>query len=648
MILLSFEHAIDSGRSRVDVSRENRESALLVLPDGDAQALFPMQGRKVMSKVGWLTALITLGISAEATTLRPSQDTTSYRGAITLAASKATVLSVSATQDAFIQFNLAPLGQIQATQVASAQLTIFLPIVTSSGSGVDVNVVDGFWDEAGAQKAPSSQATPAAAIPSADLVQKNFVTVDVTAAVQAWIAAPSSNHGFSIESLGSTRLSISSKEGPATGPAAQLDVEVYPAGVAPLAVPNGGTGATSPAAALAALGGQPENANLSAIATDSSSTINVGNIMINLNTLSGNFVQFNPQTRPSNPTEGLSYEDSSDHTLYVYDGSTWRQADGANTIATSTGTGSLVLSSSPAITGTLTMDLASFTNTQGGTIQIGAQFDQTSQSTPGELVIQTNITGANALVLRNTAAGFNWAATAYRSAANYEHGAIGLGTQNDQVGYDVYHMSFYHEMTDVYGEGWTPSLVWNQQTTWNGTKAPGGNVRLWLDAKTGLFSLFPRGIALNAWDAATMAMGYNSYGGLQNGQTLTLDPDVPILTLGSDGASAYGGTLKYGELRFCDENWGIIGRSGADAATGSDYNAYCGTFAQGGGHRFYVNGRQNGLGLSIASDVIAAQIPLVLVPQGAPSAPSEGTVYFDSSSHHFFGWNGSAWVQLDN
>jgi hypothetical protein len=39
---------------------------------------------------------------------------------------------------------------------------------------------------------------------------------------------------------------------------------------------------------------------------------------------------------------------------------------------------------------------------------------------------------------------------------------------------------------------------------------------------------------------------------------------------------------------------------------------------------------------------------LVLSPIGAPSSPTAGQIYFDSGDSHFYGWNGSAWKQLDN
>jgi hypothetical protein len=39
----------------------------------------------------------------------------------------------------------------------------------------------------------------------------------------------------------------------------------------------------------------------------------------------------------------------------------------------------------------------------------------------------------------------------------------------------------------------------------------------------------------------------------------------------------------------------------------------------------------------------------ILKPQSsAPSSPTAGQIYFDSSAGHFYGWDGTAWKQLDN
>jgi len=40
--------------------------------------------------------------------------------------------------------------------------------------------------------------------------------------------------------------------------------------------------------------------------------------------------------------------------------------------------------------------------------------------------------------------------------------------------------------------------------------------------------------------------------------------------------------------------------------------------------------------------------PIALTPQGAPSSPASGSLYFSSADSHFYGWNGVAWKQLDN
>jgi len=49
-----------------------------------------------------------------------------------------------------------------------------------------------------------------------------------------------------------------------------------------------------------------------------------------------------------------------------------------------------------------------------------------------------------------------------------------------------------------------------------------------------------------------------------------------------------------------------------------------------------------------ADEFDIAGVPLHLGGMSAPSTPREGTIYFNSSDKHFYGWNGTAWKQLDN
>lgn len=40
--------------------------------------------------------------------------------------------------------------------------------------------------------------------------------------------------------------------------------------------------------------------------------------------------------------------------------------------------------------------------------------------------------------------------------------------------------------------------------------------------------------------------------------------------------------------------------------------------------------------------------PVRTAPGAAPSSPTAGTIYFDATTHHFYGYDGTAWKQLDN
>ena len=45
----------------------------------------------------------------------------------------------------------------------------------------------------------------------------------------------------------------------------------------------------------------------------------------------------------------------------------------------------------------------------------------------------------------------------------------------------------------------------------------------------------------------------------------------------------------------------------------------------------------------------ATRAPLRMAPlAAAPSTPATGDMYYDSTTNHFFGWTGAAWIQLDN
>lgn len=46
--------------------------------------------------------------------------------------------------------------------------------------------------------------------------------------------------------------------------------------------------------------------------------------------------------------------------------------------------------------------------------------------------------------------------------------------------------------------------------------------------------------------------------------------------------------------------------------------------------------------------LFGAKPVIQLKPGAAPSEPEEGDIYYNSTDNHFYGYNGTDWVQLDN
>jgi hypothetical protein len=125
----------------------------------------------------------------------------------------------------FLQFDLSalPMGTL-STQISRATLTVFVNRVNAAGT-VSIAPVTSGWVESGLAGVTSATApTTGAAVGTFGVsLPGQFVSVDVTALVQGWVANSSSNFGVALTSSAANVL-LDSKENDETGHVARLDV----------------------------------------------------------------------------------------------------------------------------------------------------------------------------------------------------------------------------------------------------------------------------------------------------------------------------------------------------------------------------------------------------------------------------------------
>jgi uncharacterized coiled-coil protein SlyX len=197
------------------------------------------------------TLLALTPTAALALTVPVAQDTyvsTSGSNAVIYASSGGGVsLPVNARVTALIAFNLndeevVP-PAITGSNVTSAILQLYVTSAAPAGD-LTIHAVTSAWTEhfkGKSMPAPTIDPMVVATIPAALLGRKSFVTVDVTAAVVSALQSGDVN-GFAIRTSGTTKVVLASKEGAASGYAAQLDIEANLGGGIP--GPTGATGAT--------------------------------------------------------------------------------------------------------------------------------------------------------------------------------------------------------------------------------------------------------------------------------------------------------------------------------------------------------------------------------------------------------------------
>ncbi len=158
---------------------------------------------------------------------------------------------------AFLQFDLATLpGGTTSAQVSQATLTVFVNRVNTAGA-VTVSPVTAAWGEYSvtAAGAPATGGS----IASVSVTQAGqFISVDVTTQMKAWLDTPASNHGLALAS-GAANVLFDSKENDETGHAARLDVTLVnqgPQGIQGVPGVAGIAGATGAIGSIGPMGPQ--------------------------------------------------------------------------------------------------------------------------------------------------------------------------------------------------------------------------------------------------------------------------------------------------------------------------------------------------------------------------------------------------------
>jgi len=161
-------------------------------------------------------------------------------------------LNVGAGYTSLLEFDLGVLpAGTTAAQVSKAVLRLYLNRVDAAGQ-VQVQPVNAAWGEYSVTYATlPALGSPVQTVSASQA--GSYVTVDVTALVQGWIADPASNHGLAL-AADTAAVQFDSKENDLSGHAAVLDVTLTSMGPQGPAGPTGPTGLTGPAGAVGASG----------------------------------------------------------------------------------------------------------------------------------------------------------------------------------------------------------------------------------------------------------------------------------------------------------------------------------------------------------------------------------------------------------
>jgi len=173
-----------------------------------------------------LLSLILSSWTAAYAQITPSADSYTVTGDPTTNYGAKTLLDVeSPTQTTYIQFNLSSIpSTYTSNDITKATLKLYVFSVTTPGS-FNVDYVNGTWAEntITSNLAPALGTTIAASIPLVTADKNQFILIDVTEALQAWLSG-TPNDGIALVGNSPFNATFESKENTTTSHAPELDI----------------------------------------------------------------------------------------------------------------------------------------------------------------------------------------------------------------------------------------------------------------------------------------------------------------------------------------------------------------------------------------------------------------------------------------
>jgi hypothetical protein len=156
--------------------------------------------------------------------ITPSADSYTSTAASTTNYGASTLLGVDgASVVTYLQFNLASVPS--TASISQATLKLYVNSVTTPGS-FNVDYVNGSWEEStiDASNAPPPGGAIASDVAISTADKNQYILINVTSAVQAWLSGSESNNGIALVANSNFYATFDSKENTTTSHPAELDI----------------------------------------------------------------------------------------------------------------------------------------------------------------------------------------------------------------------------------------------------------------------------------------------------------------------------------------------------------------------------------------------------------------------------------------